>query len=452
MAVSTARIPELSALTTGLPLNMADQLPIFISSENKTKKVSLEDLNTFFNLGGGGTTHPPVSYGGEVIVKISAGQAGGHTVSIPSLAGKDFTLERMGVPLEPLLEEDDPNYNPDTYEYEVLDAGGFLLNEDTTDPLVQGERFKLTVYSLIGGNDTGTGTTAAPWLRGAKLVSTNESLDPADDINKVIQLRGSTTALAITLPDVDDVEANGFFIFESNITNTKPSAIATTGGQFIYLNTTSKTTIHMHPGEVLWLYRKADGWYVINDFWRVYRGIGIPYPVYQAELGELVCKGQTVNRADYPRLWEKVQTLGSSLVSDTVWNTANVYRQGNTYTTTVPGSGTYETIPNPYRGCFSTGDGSTTFRLPDFRNMAIRGVKDDIGSDVERYQGTNRGMYQKHMLEAHTHTTDLRGNSAGDGFFTKNDGSGGQSLYPTSSTGGAETRMDNIGMLYVIKF
>ena len=50
----TVRIPELNPLTTGLDLDLADKLPIYIASENKTKRVSLQQLNTFFALGGGG--------------------------------------------------------------------------------------------------------------------------------------------------------------------------------------------------------------------------------------------------------------------------------------------------------------------------------------------------------------------------------------------------------------
>lgn len=451
MALATARIPELSPLTTGLPLDMGDQLPIFISSENKTKKVSLSDLNTFFNLGGGGTTHAPVSYGGEMIVVISAAQVNSFTISIPSLAGKDFSLERGGLPLIPLLAD---NSNASSAEFEVLDAGGFKLLNDSP-PVSEGERFKLSIFSLIGGNAVVTPSSSS-FIRGVKQVSTNITLDPVNDINKLIQVRGGSNALTINLPSVEDIADNSFFCFELDITNTKPSQIGTSGGQFIYINNSSKTGIYMHAGEVLWLYRSSDGWYVINDFWRQYRGIGVPAAAYQVEIGELVCKGQEVNRADYPRLWEKAQTLGNSFVSDTDWQLANVYRQGNTYTTTVPVSGTYETIPRPYRGCFSNGNGTTTFRLPDLMNMALRAVKAESGADNERYQGTNRGMYQKHMYESHSHTmtfTELPdGESGAPGYDGGNNHYDTNETKTTSSSGGSETRMDNIGVLWVIKY
>lgn len=448
MAVATARIPELSPLTSGLPLNMADQLPIYIASENKTKRVTLEDLNTFFSLGGGGTSHPPVVHGGEMIVIISEELNESDTVSIPSLAGLDFSLERGGMPLIPLKEDES---NADEAEFEILDAGGFkLLNGGQ---VYTGERFKLTIYSLIGGSYPGGVTSSGGgFIKGIKLVSTNTTLDPINDINKLIQVRGSSSSLVVTLPSVDDIDENAFVAVELNISNTKPSQVATSGGQFIYLNNVSKTSIYLHPGEVVWLYKTSDGWYVINDFWKCYRGIASPYAAYDAELGELICNGQTVNRADYPRLWEKVQSLSNSLVSESTWQTAAVYRQGNTYTTTQPGSGTYETIPFPYRGCFSTGNGTTTFRLPDLRNMALRGVKVESGTDNERYQNSVRGIYQKHQFESHTHQVDLRGKSTGDNAFTKNDGLGATALYTTTAAGGAETRMDNIGVLWVIKY
>ena len=63
----------------------------------------------------------------------------------------------------------------------------------------------------------------------------------------------------------------------------------------------------------------------------------------------LACEGQTVSRTEYPALWNYVNG-NCDPISDTEWN---------------------ETAESTYTYChkFSTGDGSTTFRLPKFASF-----------------------------------------------------------------------------------
>jgi hypothetical protein len=445
MPTPTVRIPELSPLTAGLDLDLADQLPIYIASENKTKKVTLQSLNTFFATGGG-ETHPPAVYLGEMVYVVDAAAAGTDTASITSLAGKEFTLERSGYPLIPLLPD---GSNSAIAEYEILNSGGFkLLNGYTLGAV--GERYKLTIYSLIGtggGGGGGSTTTYASFIRGKKNVGSNTVLDPVTDINKIIQVRGSSSSYTQTLPNVGDVAANSLIVIESIVGNTAAQKIATTGGQYIYLNNVQKTEIWLHPGEIVWLFRDDDGYYVINDFADQYKNLARPMAAYKAELNQLVCKGQLVSRTTYPRLWEYVNGLGASLVSDATWSTA---------TATVAG----RTVDRPYRGCFSTGDGSTTFRLPDLMNVALRGVKAETGTDANRHLN-KPGGYQDDATETHDHSLQYYRNDAQGGgqqyvYYLNND-NGPTALpdgaYKTAPSGSSdETRMENVGVLWVINY
>lgn len=65
--------------------------------------------------------------------------------------------------------------------------------------------------------------------------------------------------------------------------------------------------------------------------------------------GCLVCEGQTVSRGEYPELYSYLNTNGL-LITDTEWN---------------------EIADSTYTYChkFSSGDGSTTFRLPKFASF-----------------------------------------------------------------------------------
>ncbi|MGU3778533.1 phage tail fiber protein [Burkholderia metallica] len=78
--------------------------------------------------------------------------------------------------------------------------------------------------------------------------------------------------------------------------------------------------------------------------------------------GFLKANGVLVNRADYPALWAYAQASGT-LVSDDEWH-------------------------NQRWGCFSSGDGSTTFRLPELRGEFIRCWDDARSIDKDRTIGS----------------------------------------------------------------
>ena len=71
-------------------------------------------------------------------------------------------------------------------------------------------------------------------------------------------------------------------------------------------------------------------------------GTILMWPGTTAPAGTLILQGQLVNRADWPDLWQFAQNSGN-IVNDALWSSR--------------------------KGSFSTGNGSTTFRLPDLRGM-----------------------------------------------------------------------------------
>ena len=95
---------------------------------------------------------------------------------------------------------------------------------------------------------------------------------------------------------------------------------------------------------------------------------------------------------------------------------------------------------------FGTGDGSTTFNLPDLRGEFVRGLDDGRGVDINR----TLGSWQKDELASHQHTFP-----AGD-IIT-----GGPALQAnrtsmleahTTYVGGTETRPRNVALLAYIKY
>lgn len=96
---------------------------------------------------------------------------------------------------------------------------------------------------------------------------------------------------------------------------------------------------------------------------------------------------------------------------------------------------------------FGTGDGSTTFNLPDLRGEFIRGWDDGRGID----SGRSFGSFQADELKSHFHGGTYRILSNG-GSVGYNQGLNARYDRNTSSTGGSETRPRNIALLACIKY
>lgn len=155
----------------------------------------------------------------------------------------------------------------------------------------------------------------------------------------------------------------------------------------------------------------------------------------------LPLQGQLVSRAAYPRLWKFVQslTLGQEKIDEFAWNNSGFV----------------------YKGLFTEGNGTTTFRLPDERGMFERML--DLGRGVDSDRVHNfPGGYETDQIKSHNHD---------DGPYTallKSDGTGtiaqAVDADPTrvqpniishgsiQPFGGNETRPKNIGKLNLIKF
>ena len=82
--------------------------------------------------------------------------------------------------------------------------------------------------------------------------------------------------------------------------------------------------------------------------------------------GFVAADGQTLNRADYPDAWSAIESGLVPLVADSTW------------------------VAHPQnRGCFTVGDGSTTFRVPDYNGK----YAGSLGAAFLRGDGLNAGPW-----------------------------------------------------------
>jgi microcystin-dependent protein len=135
-------------------------------------------------------------------------------------------------------------------------------------------------------------------------------------------------------------------------------------------------------------------------------GMVAPFAMNAAPTGWLECDGSAVSRTTYASLFTAVGTTHGS------------------------------------------GDGSTTFNLPDLRGEFIRGWDHGRGID----SGRSFGSSQADDFEAHTHTFSVKtSDTEGGAFADATTTSTGSGTVTTDSTGGAETRPRNIALLYAVK-
>lgn len=111
---------------------------------------------------------------------------------------------------------------------------------------------------------------------------------------------------------------------------------------------------------------------------------------------------------------------------------------------------TYSSLFTAIGTTFGTGDGSSTFNLPDMRGYFARGWVDDGTIDSGRAFGSS----QTDELKSHTHTASQRSSTAGAAqpYTTIGSGAVGAGSISLASTGGTETRPYNVALLACIKY
>ena len=128
--------------------------------------------------------------------------------------------------------------------------------------------------------------------------------------------------------------------------------------------------------------------------------------------GYLICDGSAISRTDYAKLFEVI---------------------GTTY---------------------GSGDGSTTFNIPDCRESALVGIG-TRGSGVATHDTYTLGEFKDDQLQSHTHSYNYpRSDSFNGGQYSYNAITYSNSVSTGSNTGrsGSVTRGKRLGMNYIIKY
>lgn len=300
-----------------------------------------------------------------------------YTDPTSSLAGWPYDLEQIGYGTLQVGTGNDYTIDPTTGNWTLL----------TGNPN-SGQKFCIHFIPIVSNQPISV--TAPSIISSFKLVTATTTLTNAD-MGKLIAVQGASTNIVITLPSISAVSDNESLFFLSSGGVHKNVIIQAAGSddfQWLqYSNQISPQTQMILGQSEQMLLIKANGvWNIaqVSDGVKMVGEIIYDYNLYP--INTIQCMGQTLNRVDYPRLWNFINKLdGSQLVSETVWNTIS----------TVDGTNYYQS-----HGYFSTGDGLTTFRLPMLTDQQYGFLR--IADGIFRKAGNS--MIES--VKAHTHTMD----------------------------------------------
>lgn len=185
------------------------------------------------------------------------------------------------------------------------------------------------------------------------------------DQSGIILIDASSGDLTVTLPITD---LNISYTFERIDNTPNKVIIKASSGETIKFHLNNNITGY----EFFYLMGAGDYWKVVYDGKGSWYKLGrlddnpLGRVFFDANLqpssgGYLLANGTLLNRLEYPWLWDFAQKSGV-LVSESD-------RVGN-------------------EGCFTRGDGATTFRIPDLRGEFLRVLDSDRGIDSARVAGS----------------------------------------------------------------
>src|SRR5579859_4606367 len=301
-----------------------------------------------------------------------------YTDPTTSLAGWSYDLEQVGYGTLQVGVGNDYTIDGTTGNWTLLTGNPNTQQKFVIHflPIVSNQPISVMAPSLVSSYKLITSTA------GGTLTNS--------DMGKLIAIQGASTAITVTLPSISSVSDNQSIFLISSGGIHKNAIIAAAGSDAFqwlqYSNqVTAQTQMILGQSEQMLIIKNAGVWNVvqISDGVKMVGDLIYDYNLFP--INTIQCSGQLVNRADYPRLWNFVQKLDAScLVTETTW----------TQTSTVGG-----VSYNINHGCFSQGDGTSTFRLPKLWDTGF--------GFLRAVDGVTRkaASYEIETIKQHDHTT-----------------------------------------------
>jgi|SRR6478752_549161 len=394
--------------------SLTTKIPMANAGDPNSKNGDIQLLATIISEQIGSVTVPdPFFYrvdGPESTDPPSAG--GNRNCPDPALNGLDYSISKWGVgPIRKGIE----------WQNDIVGGGWRLLDED----FLPGEMFvvipKPEVSNILAAPDA-----IARFVSGFAFYPADGTIG-IGDYRKAIVINGAKN---ITLPLCSSYPANvALFLFTSEGPQ-RQTKISRAGSNTIYSQSGTVTSFYLSNREFAVLITDGVKWYIQSCSDMVFKQPYTSFGWLQG-INQFLLDGTTYNRADYPKVYDFIVQLAaanpSAVVDGGTWNTN--------------------------RTLWSTGNGTTTFIVPDFRGQFVRSLNLTKSPSLDQDRtdaGTAslQGSPEVSAVEAHTHGLDARlltegVPGAGPGGPTP----GSSGIIPsTSSYGGTETRPINVGL------
>lgn len=346
-----------------------------------------------------------------------------HPELIGMVAGVDYRIEERAI----------GTLRPE--EFEDIGQPGFGFKVKNGKTFEENDTYFLHFLAKLISVASTPAATSGKMFSDIVEITADTSLD-STYMGKLIDANATGTTLVITLDLLASFLDNALIGFKQHRGNQINTVIKARSTETIYFRGEEVNEVIIAKGEHVYLSKKSGKWHVIED--NISKEVGLPVMAYSQLLNTVVADGSPLNRADYPRLWAYVNSIGA-LVSETVWNTTNIFLPG--------------VINNKTN--FSSGDGSTTFRVPDLRDLFFRSAA----------ATRTPGSYQYQQVGRHNHRMPVWADSPGLAFGTEEIAARNLEDFTTSATSKTtvhttdynttdttnETRPKNVGLLPLIK-
>lgn len=335
-----------------------------IKSHNVTVSTSTltfdSDIETIVD---GGNDEDPVS--GESTSPI-----------IESLIGKDFYVVQRGVgQLRATRDVEIINNGDGSYSL----TGGNTFNPGDTLFIKIRPQFVVNPAGTYSGGDI---------YKSAVVITADTTLSSTDFGRKLI-VDGSLPVVTLQFPAIADIMEKLPLYIESIGTTHINVVLKMALGETIKAVATTSNTLILGRATKAEILKVGSTLYGFTDDTDIKKRGQFEWGYYVG-LNRLWADGSEYLTADYPGLKKAMDAMPAGVVvSYTLWNSS----------TTID-----SIILYPYRGKYALSDDTLNFRVPDFRNRMVRGIKySDDSSDSERIvQGA--GGFQNQNIKAHNHT------------------------------------------------
>lgn len=274
-----------------------------------------------------------------------------------SLVGWNFSLEQpggVGTMQYGVTWQKTANGTPTTQD--DLTANGFVFLQ-AGFLIGDAQAFVLHFQPQMAATTSVSGSV----IGATTLLTTNTTLTNSA-AGQGFLLQSTAAALGIILPSVNTMPDNEPIFFNSAGGMQVNAGILTASGeafewynnQSLLSSTNRSNALYLGQCESIGIYKFTypDS----SKRWLVFQGgegmrmVGeILYDYSMIPLNTVFCNGQLLSRTAYARLWAWVQASGTTIVADSAWNNTATYN-GVTYQSNW--------------GYYTSGDGSTTFRVP----------------------------------------------------------------------------------------